>query len=68
MQRRTDDEGRKRKIRDSRQLIYKKHYSVNSDPVEAQLKPTSLVPAQVSSLTLSRLFVLNDVSDGGIRC
>jgi hypothetical protein len=46
---RTDDDIRRRKIESARRSIYKDHYNVNSGPVEAELKPTSLVPAQVSA-------------------
>ena len=53
MQYRTDDESLRKKVKKARGLIYgKRHYSVNSDPVKAELKPTSLVPAQVSQLPL----------------
>ena len=45
MQRRIDDNDRKGKVERARRSIYKDHYNVNSGPVEAELKPTSLVPA-----------------------
>ena len=49
MQRRIDDNDRKGKVESARRSIYKDHYNVNSGPVEAELKPTSLVPAQVGA-------------------
>lgn len=49
---RTDNDDRKGKIDRARRSIYEDHYNVNSGPVEAELKPISLVPAQVSARCL----------------
>lgn len=48
LQKREDEDARKKKIETARRSIYLKNYSVNAKVVENQLKPTSLVPAQVS--------------------
>jgi len=43
-----DDQARRRKIESARNIIYKKNYAVDSNPVEALLKDQSLVPTFVS--------------------
>jgi hypothetical protein len=45
---RVDDQARRRKIESARNIIYKKNYAVDSNPVEALLKDQSLVPTFVS--------------------
>lgn len=45
---RVDDEKRRRMIGTARDIIYNKHYAVDSDKVEAILKEHSLVPTVVS--------------------
>jgi hypothetical protein len=46
---RTDDRSRQVKVSVARELIYRKNYAVNSEPVERLLKETSLVPTAVRS-------------------
>jgi hypothetical protein len=46
---RTDDRSRQVKVSVARELIYRKNYAVNSEPVERLLKETSLVPTVVRS-------------------
>lgn len=48
--RRVDDAARKRKIEESRSLIYEKHFATTAKKVEELLYPTSLVPTLVCSL------------------
>jgi hypothetical protein len=47
-QHRQDDDARKAKIKEARRIIYEEHLSVNTNRVEELLKPTSLVPTNVS--------------------
>ena len=56
---RVDDETRRDKIRTAREIIYQKHYAVDSEHVDAVLKAESLVPTVVSSVT-------NMVCGGGL--
>lgn len=51
---RVDNEETRKKIAKARQIIAKKHFAVNSSGVEIELKPTSLVPAQVCLSNLAR--------------
>lgn len=51
-QRREYDHDTKTKISKARDIILKNSFGVNSSGVELLLKPTSLVPARVSSFTL----------------
>jgi hypothetical protein len=44
---RLDDEDRRHKVEAARKLIYKEGLALNSERVEALLKPESLVPTQV---------------------
>ncbi len=45
---RVDDETRRRKVDIAREIIYQKNDAVDSNAVEAFLKPQSLVPTSVS--------------------
>jgi beta-lactamase regulating signal transducer with metallopeptidase domain len=53
--RRKDDVDRKDKVNKARRIILVQNYSVNTPEVEKLLKPTSLVPAQVSR-ALARVY------------
>jgi hypothetical protein len=46
---RVDDHDTRRRINTARDIIYKKNYAVDSDPVESLLKERSLVPTPVST-------------------
>jgi hypothetical protein len=45
---RVDNESRRQKVAAAREIIYNKNYAVNTDHVEALLRPQSLVPTTVS--------------------
>jgi hypothetical protein len=49
---RVDDNNRMRKVNTAREIIYKKNYAVDSEPVETLLKEQSLVPTPVSDRAL----------------
>lgn len=54
-QRRKDDANHRKRLDAAREIIHKQNYSVNTDEVEKLLKPTSLVPASVSTYLISIL-------------
>jgi hypothetical protein len=58
---RVDDDARRRSIRTAREIIYQKHYAVNSEQVEDVLKEKSLVPTIVSVATYVISVAVGDV-------